>query len=99
MRKEVSELIKLGPMPDEKEDIADGVIEKYEEVLHSISRPVSREEAEGLIQIFPEDGCFGLDWTLLHLIETAPDWPIVSAIEKCPSIEWRQRMLDRINNV
>lgn len=92
-------LIQLGQMPDEKQDIADGVVEEYEEILHSISRPVSQDEAEGLVMLFPPNGCFGLDWTLLHLIETTPKWPIMSIIEKCPSVEWKQRMLDRVANM
>lgn len=86
-------------MPDEKQDIADGVIERYEEILHSISPPVSREEAEALVMLFPPNGCFGLDWTLLHLIETAPGWPLLTVIDRCLSTEWKQRMLDRaVNN-
>lgn len=99
IRKEVRDLIHLGPMPDDKLEIADGVIEKYEEFLHIISRPISREEAEELVLLFPPNSCFGLDWTLLHLIETTPEWPIISIIEKCPSVEWKQRMLDRVANM
>ncbi|RZK32900.1 MAG: hypothetical protein EOO61_16400 [Hymenobacter sp.] len=99
IRKEVRELIHLGPMPDEKQDIADGVIEQYEEAIHAISRPVTRNEAEELVMLFPPNGCFGLDWTLLHLIETTPGWPVISIIEKCPSVEWKQRMLDRVANM
>ena len=99
IREAVTELVKLGPLPDEKTDIADGVIERYEELLHSIARPVSRAEAEALVMLFPPNGCFGLNWTLLHLIETAPSWPLLDAIEECPSVEWKQRMMDRVINM
>ncbi|RZJ86995.1 MAG: hypothetical protein EOO60_12725 [Hymenobacter sp.] len=99
MRNEVIALAKLGPMPDEKQDIADGVIEQYEELLHGISSPISREEAEALVMLFPPNGCFGLDGTLLHLIETTSGWPLMAAVDKCPSTEWKQRILDRIKNI
>ena len=66
-REAAVELVKLGPLPDEKTDIADGVIERYEELLHSIPHPISRAEAEALVMLFLPNGCFGLDWSLLHL--------------------------------
>ncbi|RPD44696.1 hypothetical protein DNI29_21450 [Hymenobacter sediminis] len=98
MRKEVLELSQLGPLPNEDQDIADGVLEHYEELLHRIQPPITRDEAEQLIKLFPATACFGLEWTLLHIIESTPDWPILSIIELCPSVEWKQQILDRISN-
>jgi hypothetical protein len=35
---------------------------------------VSGEEAGALARLFGPDDCFGLAWTLVHLIESAPEY-------------------------
>jgi hypothetical protein len=74
MREEVLELIRLGSMPSE--DSADvDVVRKYEELLHQISPPLTTIEASNLLHLFGPDSFFGLAWTLVILIESAPGWP------------------------
>ena len=75
VRDEVRELLKLGPPPSEEALIRNPspFLEKYEQLLSSIEKPVTDEEAKLLTGLFGVDGCFGLGWTLLHLIETAPN--------------------------
>jgi hypothetical protein len=65
-------------LPDSSAD--EEVIAQHEDLLHWISTPVSDEEAVILARLFGPDDCYGLAWTLLHLIETAPGWPIASAL-------------------
>lgn len=75
MRPEIRRLVELGKLPSED----DGDIEtlrKYEIEYRKITRPISDEEATALVGLFGEDGCFGLASSLMHLIETAPSWPI-----------------------
>ncbi|RZK27877.1 MAG: hypothetical protein EOO63_12455 [Hymenobacter sp.] len=96
VRKEIEALYQLGRLPDDSEDIGDGVLERYEALLGEIKSLSSPEEAEKIIALFPQTSCFGLEWTLLHLLETTPGWPIIAVIEQCPSPEWKQRMLARI---
>jgi hypothetical protein len=43
-------------------------LEQRERLLHAIARPVSDEEAQLLVTCFGNDNCFGLAWTLLHLV-------------------------------
>jgi hypothetical protein len=65
----------LGTLPSE--DDADAMqVRKYEVEYRGITRPVTDEEAVALLGLFGEDGCFGLASSLMHLIETAPGWPI-----------------------
>jgi hypothetical protein len=74
VRQSVIDLVVLGPFPLER-DAAEDHLAELEKRLHAIERPVSREEAFLLATAFGPDGndsCFGLAWTLLHLIETAP---------------------------
>lgn len=63
-------------MPDSaaaSEDLAR--LEKYQSLLEGIQPPVTNREAEELLKLFGPDECFGLAWTVLHLIESAPGWP------------------------
>lgn len=80
MRSEVIELSKLGPLPSSKSilDNPDGdhLVKMYEELITSIQPPVTDDEARVLVGILGSDECFGLEWPLIHLIETAPGWPL-----------------------
>lgn len=96
IREAIDKLAELGPLPDESQDIADCILEAYDELFSAITPPLSIEEAERLVVLFPPTACFGIEWTLLHLIESTPNWPIKSIIDLCPSPEWREQMLKRI---
>ena len=61
-------------------------LEERERLLDAIPRPVSNDEAIVLAGLFGPDDCFGLAWTLLHLIETAPGWPL---LDRLPTVENR----------
>ena len=76
MRAEVMQLIAKGRLPDSKS--SPRLIMEWQQALERIGAPLSNDEAAALTAVFPtsEDECFGLAWTLLHLIETAEDWPI-----------------------
>jgi len=96
VRKEVGELLKIGPLPCEEESIRNPspLLEKYQHLLSSIEKPITDEEAESLTAIFGVDGCFGLGWTLLHLIETAPNGPIEKSLRNVGN-EWIRMLRDR----
>jgi hypothetical protein len=70
IRHVVEDLASAGPFPTEEATV--GEIEETQRRLELITPPVSDEEAQLLLTVFGPDGCFGLAWTLLHLIETAP---------------------------
>lgn len=52
-------------------------LRQYEEAIERLPRPATTAEAQALLALFPEDDdtVFGLAWSLLHHIETAPNWP------------------------
>ncbi|GGU65769.1 hypothetical protein GCM10010274_63010 [Streptomyces lavendofoliae] len=70
VRREVEDLIGAGPLPSE--DASEEEIAEAQRLLDNITAPVSDEEAQALSACFGPDNCYGLSWTLLHLIETAP---------------------------
>ena len=71
IRPEVREFVALGPLPESAAATEDG-LERQGAFLKRIDAPVSDDEAELLATRFGPDDCFGLAWSLLHLIETAP---------------------------
>ncbi|MBM2620998.1 hypothetical protein JIG36_36410 [Actinoplanes sp. LDG1-06] len=80
IRDEVRDFVRLGPLTSELDDSEEGdeAFEEMERALHAIEKPVTDEEARLLLGSFGEDASFGLAWTLLHLIESAPSPPVVS---------------------
>ena len=72
MRDSVATFLALGALPSEA--APPELIQRHQDALHSIASPVTLAEANALALMFGPDGCFGLTWTLVHLIESAPEW-------------------------
>ena len=92
MRNAVEALAALGVLPPEPRATA-GQLQKIEHLLNELQPPLSDAEAAALVPLLGEGGCFGLGWTVLHLIETAPGWPIESALQG--GGEWVARLRER----
>ena len=95
MRQEVEEFLKLGQLPDSSEP--EESIAHHQAKLMRIDRPVTDEEAAALIRCFGPDECYGLAWTLLHLIETAPGGIPVKEEPPEKENEWIRRLWARSN--
>ena len=78
MREAISRLVDLGSFPPEA-SASDEDVAKREALLMQIEPPVTDDEALALIEVTgpSEDSLFGLKWTLLKLVESAPGWPLV----------------------
>jgi hypothetical protein len=93
VRNEVTEFLALGPLPPSRS--ADEThLTRLTEALMRISAPVSEEEAILLASAFGPDECFGLAWTLIHLIESAPGG---APLDRIPMIdnEWIRLLRER----
>lgn len=97
MRPKIVDLINLGTLPSEKGADVEK-IRLIEETLAKIKPPITNEEAEALVKLFGEDSCFGLAWTLLHLVETAPDWPIEECLKENKTNPWMIRLRRSADN-
>ncbi len=95
MRTSVVNLTSLGRLPEERA-AAVPQLQAFEAALQAIEPPVTDEEAMALLQALPntEGSCFGLAWSVLHLIETAPGWPIKEAALHRAN-PWVASMLER----
>jgi hypothetical protein len=90
IRAEVASFLAIAPLP--ASDNADQEhLELLTDLLLKISAPVSREEAICLATAFGPDECFGLAWTLIHLIESSPGGTPLDAIPESDN-EWIQRL-------
>ena len=96
VRAEVQALLFLGALPPSSAPAE--AIAKHQSALQSVKAPISDEEARLMIRLFGPDECFGLAWVLLHLIESAPGWPIQSVLSTA-SGEWASRLRQRAANV
>jgi hypothetical protein len=93
VRPEISEFAALGPLPGSS--ASEELIAKYERCLARISGPVSDDEATLLVHSFGPDDCYGLAWTLLHLIESAPGGTPLKEQPASGANEWLQRLWAR----
>ena len=93
VRVEVEELEKLGRLPSE-----DGAevtqLKKIEELYRAIAKPLTDDEARVLIELFGPDGCFGVASSFMHLIETAPGWPLKDCFQNLDN-EWKVELRNR----
>ncbi|WP_078616888.1 hypothetical protein [Streptomyces sp. 351MFTsu5.1] len=70
MRPEVQAFVAGGPLPDRDADEEE--IDRRVKQLEAISGPVTSDEAHALAGCFGPDDCYGVAWSLLHLIATSP---------------------------
>jgi hypothetical protein len=95
VRNVVSELFALGKLPSEDCDDPEEIA-SYQKLIHQIQIPITDDEAKLLVTILGEDGCFGLAMTVVHIIETAPSWPLVDCLLN-QNNEWVVELRDRAN--
>ncbi|MFE6056806.1 hypothetical protein ACFQ6N_39225 [Kitasatospora sp. NPDC056446] len=95
MRREVQAFVTGGVLPDRDAD--EGGIDRRGQQLQAISRPVTAAEAQALATCFGPDDCYGLAWSLLHLIETGPN-PVLTEKPGPAANEWRHRLWQRALN-
>ena len=80
-RPEVLDLVAMGSFPP-SDCIVVERLQRQEALLRDIVPPISDEEARLLVKILGPDEYFGLAWTVLHLVEGSPGWPIEDCLNK-----------------
>ena len=97
MQQAVQDLLSLGHQLTA--DLSEETIELAGKSAELLQRPVSAHDAVALISLLPASGdsCYGLNWTILHAIESCPDWPIWSLL-KAENHEWIDRLRVGLKN-
>ena len=93
VREPVRRLVEMGPFPPESDELSDEVVEGFEKIVRSLPEPVTNEEARALTGVFGDDGFYDLASYLVHVIETAPGWPLVDALRG--NNQWIEYLADR----
>ncbi|MGW8948807.1 hypothetical protein [Streptomyces sp. NPDC055709] len=93
MRPEVQTFVADGPLPDWDADEEE--IDRRVRQLEAISAPVTPDEAQALAACFGPDDCFGVAWSLLHLIETSPGPVPPLTPPDTDAGEWRHTLWNR----
>jgi hypothetical protein len=93
MQPAIAALLGLGPIPSSA-TATTATLRAFEEQLSKVQTPVTDKEACALVKLFGPDDCFGRAWMLLHLIETAPGWPVEGALDNLGG-EWIDRLRER----
>ncbi|WP_163001307.1 hypothetical protein [Pannonibacter phragmitetus] len=89
----VAKLLELGPLPDSMNvDVVK--LELFERLISQIDLPISDDDAKVLVTLLGPDECFGLAWTLVHIIETSPGWPLHDALN-CNHNDWIETLKER----
>jgi hypothetical protein len=96
IRPAVTDFLAVGPLPDEEASVE--AIQRSQNLLEQIQGPVTDEEAAALLAGFGPDDCYGLAWTLLHLIETAPGTQTAEYPADSDN-PWIQLLRRRVENV
>jgi len=95
VRSAVAELGELGPLPEADDNAEDSLLQRYEQLLGSICEPLNVAEATIIAGLFPRSACFGLEWTLLHLLERSQVWPSAAMDSVCAP-RWRREVETRL---
>jgi hypothetical protein len=95
MRPEVERVVGLGRMPAETDSESDWTA--WQDATGALPSAATDEEALALLDSLPlgEDSGFGLVWSLLHFIESAPSWPHVALAPR--GSYWQAFLHDRAN--
>lgn len=93
VRPEVLRLAVLGALPRSSVATEDD-LQHRTGLLTAIRPPLNAEEAAALLGCFGPDDCFGVAWTLLHLLETTPGGAVLAAPGDHAN-EWIRRLWAR----
>ncbi|WP_330323714.1 hypothetical protein [Streptomyces pseudovenezuelae] len=96
MRTEVQTFVADGRLPDWDAD--EDEIDRRVKQLEAISAPVTPDEAHALAACFGPDDCYGVAWSLLHLIETSPGPVPPVTPPGTDSGEWHRTLWNRWGN-
>lgn len=96
MRSEIEKLIELGKLPNSSSVDIDR-LEKQQQLISCLVLPATNDEACAAINLLGDDECFGLAWSLLHFIESAPGWPIDMCLQDIENV-WVIRLRERAYN-
>ncbi len=97
MRPEVVKLLALGRVPADNDPHIETWLQEAEKYLDGLDNQATDEEARAIATLLNQNDGFGVSWTFLHFIESAPGWPLQDVLSM-PTNEWIETLQIRVNN-
>ncbi len=97
----LSKLYELGRLPSADDDIMDDYpLDEFDHLLKQISTPVTPAQALRLINLSPpaNTGCFGVEWALVHLVETISIDNLQNLLKQAIESEAKRLLQIRLEN-
>ncbi|RAX58023.1 hypothetical protein CCZ01_04225 [Helicobacter monodelphidis] len=100
MQKEIQKIVQI---EESRKEITEELVREYQALLDLLlnerSQPLSVQEAEVLMKIFPKEANQELGYSLMQAIEAVEcsRAQFNDLIASCPSQEWREKMLDQLS--
>jgi len=94
-------LRELGPLPGHgAQEIDDFPLDEFDELLQQFTRPLTLEHAVELINLGPppDAGSYGVEWALIHLVETIPIEALCEAVTLSSNTEVKRLLEIRLAN-
>lgn len=96
LRREIKEIQRI-ERKSSCEDYPESVFSKIEHLLDTIFPPLNYAEASILVSLVPDGSCYGLEWSMIHLVESC-DSIDENLIDLCQSLDWREVLMERLEN-
>ena len=97
----LTELYKIGKLPSDRDAASDDFpFNKFMELFQQLNKPLTESEAIKLINLSPpiDTGCYGAEWTLLHLIETVGVDALKNVLNNSEENELKRMIQIRFDN-
>jgi len=96
MRPQVERVLAVAPLSAADEE-DDEKLAELEAAVDALPEPLTDDEARELVRALGPGEAYGIHWSLVHKLETAPGWPVAGALDD-DSNPWVRRLRDRAAN-
>lgn len=81
------------------DDLSQDQLDEATSLIDQLRHPVFGEDIGALVSLLRSEGdtACGLNWAILHAIESSPEWPIWELISD-PDHEWHSILWARLRN-
>lgn len=97
----LDELYEMGQLPADTDSRSDDFpFDRFDELLRQITKPLTEEDAVRLINLSPplDAGCYGVEWTLMHLVETVGVEKLANVLSNSNENEVKKMIQMRLDN-
>lgn len=97
MQESVARLVAVAPKFTEA--MEDEALDAASDLILQLTGPYGEDDVRALFSLLPadDDSAYGLNWAILHAIESSPVWPLWDLLKERPHA-WADRLARRLAN-